>query len=63
MRKRVVIGLILVNVILAAAIMIGPVGAQILPMGLRDCCENGACCDGCCWLVENCNANGDCELP
>lgn len=62
MRKRIVVGLVALNLVLGAAIVVGPVAAQIFPLsGLLDCCKNGECCNNCCWWVENCDSDGDCH--
>lgn len=63
MRKRIVVGLFLLNVSLAAAITMGPLAAQLLPTSApRDCCKEDVCCNGCCWFVQDCATDGDCEL-
>lgn len=63
MRKRIIIGLIMLNLILGTAIVIGPVAAQILPSsGLFDCCQDRECCNNCCWFVTDCDSDGDCEV-
>lgn len=62
MRKRVLIGLVLINVILGAAVVVGPLRAQIFPRaGLLDCCQGSTCCFNCCWFVNDCDFSGDCE--
>lgn len=62
MRKRLVIGLVMLNLLLGAALVLGPLSAQILPMSsLRDCCQSRTCCSSCCWLVSDCDTDGDCE--
>lgn len=61
MRKRVLFGLMVLNVILAAAILMGPVAAQVLPMSsLRDCCQGTVCCENCCWFRSDCDLDSDC---
>lgn len=63
MRKPIIIGLIMLNLVLGTAIVIGPVAAQILPFsGLLDCCQDRECCDNCCWFVTDCDSDRDCEF-
>ncbi len=61
-RKLTIVGLIALNIFLATVIVMGPLGAQLLPTGLRDCCEGRVCCDNCCWFVEDCDSDVDCEM-
>ena len=68
MRRRVLHLLVFLNVLLAAMVFLRPAVPQILPRGLFDCCkaemtESGEsyCCQGCCWFIQNCRSNEDCE--
>jgi hypothetical protein len=67
MRRSVIIGLILLNGLLAAAIFAPPTISQIIPLGLVDCCKTESsefgpyCCQDCCWFVANCVFNEDCD--
>ncbi len=61
MRKRLLFALVVLNVLLGAAIVMGPLAAQVLPMsGLRDCCQGAICCESCCWFRSDCDLNSDC---
>lgn len=61
MRKRILFALVVLNVILGAAIVMGPLAAQVLPLSsLRDCCQGTVCCENCCWFRDNCDTDGDC---
>ena len=69
MRRRFVIGLVLVNAFLASALLVTPVDTQMMPMGLFDCCqeeagalEAGYCCYGCCWWDSDCSSHEDCQI-
>jgi len=62
-RNRFIIALAAINLLLAAAILVKPIRAQILPKaGLLNCCQGHECCDHCCWLTWNCNDDGDCGV-
>lgn len=62
MRKRILFALIFINVLLAGAILIGPAAAQILPKaGFNDCCQGPTCCQSCCWFVNDCRDDEDCD--
>jgi hypothetical protein len=62
MRKRLAMGLIVLNLLLGAAIVMGPLAAQILPRStLRDCCQEDVCCASCCWFVQDCEGDDDCR--
>jgi len=69
MRRRIVIGLVLVNALLASALLVKPADTQMMPMGLFDCCEEEAgegdeayCCDSCCWWISDCDSDRDCRV-
>ncbi len=62
-RNRAVLVLVALNLLLAAALMAGPAVAQVLPFaGLKDCCVDKTCCFDCCWIVEDCEDDGDCRI-
>ena len=55
MRRKLIIGLVLLNALLAGAIATTSGVTQIIPRGLWDCCEideafEPYCCSHCCWL-------------
>jgi len=64
MRRKLVIGLVLLNGLLAGALLATPAETQIIPRGIRKCCKTDGglepyCCY-CCWFVTNCIENEDC---
>jgi len=66
MRRKVIGGLVLLNALLAGAIIAAPAVSQILPQGVWDCCKTDDgrepyCCRGCCWFIWNCAAQDDCQ--
>ena len=70
MRQKLMIGMVVLNGILAAANFATPVIAQILPQVFFNCCKTDGsglepfCCEGCCWFVYNCNISEDCrDIP
>lgn len=61
MKRRLIVALVAVNVVLAVALVMGPLAAQFVPASaLRDCCQGQHCCENCCWFVQNCNGSQDC---
>ncbi len=65
MRRKLMVGLAVLNGFVALALFAAPAGTQIIPNGIWDCCEFdgggvGYCCEDCCWLVPNCDENSDC---
>jgi len=67
MRRRFVIGLVLVNALLASALLAKPADTQMMPRGLLNCCkeeagemDGGYCCSGCCWWISDCDTSADC---
>ncbi len=68
MRGKLIAGLIVLNVLLAAAIFAAPAVTQIVPMGLTNCCKfdlepDGYCCAACCWWTWDCREDMDCQDP
>jgi len=66
MRRRLIIGLIVLNGLVAGALVATPATSQIIPRGLFNCCKTDDgfepyCCSMCCWFYKNCRANIDCE--
>ena len=71
MRRRLIIGLIVLNGLAAGALVATPAVSQIIPRGLFDCCKEEApeaiasgdayCCSSCCWFYRNCRDDKDCE--
>lgn len=69
MRRKLLFVLILVNILLAGALLAKPAATQIMTRGLFDCCKGGAaeseeayCCYQCCWLITNCHSDKDCQV-
>lgn len=65
MRKKIAIGLVGLNALLAVFLFSPPVETQMIPMGVWNCCKSdGAtkpyCCDNCCWFTWDCNRDKDC---
>jgi hypothetical protein len=68
MRRKLVVGLIVLNGMLAGALVTTPAKTQIIPLGLFNCCKTGEveslgayCCFHCCWFTFNCFDHDDCE--
>ncbi len=71
MRRRLIIGLFVLNGLVAAVIFATPADSQIIPRGLFNCCKEEAtevmeaggsyCCSNCCWFIRNCRIDEDCE--
>jgi hypothetical protein len=61
--RRIILGLVVVNLVLASALLAGPVRAQIFPKaGFFDCCIDETCCQGCCFFVRDCSDDEDCGI-
>ena len=56
--------LILVNLMMAAVLIAAPAGERSATW-FRDCCQgegpNAYCCERCCWLTHDCEADRDCR--
>ncbi|MCY4399951.1 MAG: hypothetical protein OXE96_11510 [Gemmatimonadetes bacterium] len=65
MRKGIMMGLVLLNVLLAVALFAAPARSWVSSFTLSDCCQGeGAkayCCRQCCLLTENCDYDSDCR--
>lgn len=65
MRRAVIAGLIVLNVLLAVALFATPAQTLITRFTRTDCCwGEGArayCCRECCWLVKNCDRDRECR--
>jgi hypothetical protein len=67
MKRKIVIGLVLLNCLLAAALLAVPGISQIIPLSWLNCCKesamestDGYCCIECCWFIHNCREDEDC---
>jgi hypothetical protein len=65
MRKKLIVALVLLNALLAGAFLAVPADTQIIPRGIRNCCQSDGpgdryCCRGCCWFTFNCFSDQDC---
>lgn len=64
MHRRLIFGLIVLNVVIALVLFAAPALTQILPGAREDCCEYGApepyCCNDCCWFRQDCTDDDDC---
>jgi hypothetical protein len=68
MRRKLIVGLAVLNGMLAVALFAVPASTQIIPLGIFNCCENagtpeGYCCQNCCWFIPNCTNDGQCQGP
>ena len=65
MRKRLILGLVLCNILIGFVVLATPVKTQIFPRGIIDCCkvegDEGYCCHNCCWLAWPCDSDEDCK--
>ncbi len=70
MRRSLLLALLLLNLLLAPALVTAPAGTQVVPRGLWDCCMHdnsldagGYCCERCCWFTWDCRTDADCSDP
>jgi len=68
MRRKLIIGLVILNGILLGAVLSArPAESGLWTPVLRNCCmTEGAeryCCEMCCWIQPNCTSDKDCESP
>jgi len=67
MRRKLIIGLVLLNGLLGAALFTQPAEGMIWTPSLRNCCmmdgSEPFCCERCCWIQPNCTSDKDCEGP
>ncbi|TFH64048.1 MAG: hypothetical protein E4G90_08880 [Gemmatimonadales bacterium] len=68
MRRKLIVGLMILNGLLAIFLVAAPALSQIMPLSLFSCCKTeatelggGYCCESCCWLTWNCRFDEDCE--
>lgn len=65
MRKLVITGLIVLNVLLAVALFATPARTLVTRFTRADCCwgegTKAYCCRECCWLVKNCDRDRECR--
>lgn len=68
MRRKLIVGFMILNGLLAALLISSPAISQVIPRGIFDCCkteaseEDGAyCCASCCWFTKECRSDEDCE--
>lgn len=59
MRRKLVVGLAVLNGLVSLLFLATPADTQILPKGIFNCCETDAgeepyCCEDCCWFVSGC---------
>ncbi len=66
MRKRLIIGLAIVNGLFALALFAVPAHTQFFRSEVFDCCKQGTdgpfCCNDCCWFISDCVEHEDCEI-
>ena len=65
MRRWLILGLVLLNGLIAAALVATPADSQVVTLGVVDCCKQEQqaapyCCDSCCWFNYNCDTHEDC---
>ena len=56
MRKAIVIGFSMLNLLLAYELVAAPDDGQFFPQGIFDCCQGIVCCDACCWFTRSASA-------
>ena len=66
MRKRLIIWLAIVNGLFALVLLATPANTQVIPFAIFDCCKEdkggiGYCCRRCCWFIQNCKGDGECQ--
>lgn len=68
MRKRSIVGLIVLNLLLAAALLASPLASFPVPRSILDnCCKDtdgplAYCCKDCCLLTgDECDVDGECQ--
>jgi hypothetical protein len=65
MRRKLIIGLVVLNGLFGAALFSQPAESKIRALVLRNCCKTEGseafCCEMCCWVQPNCNSDDDCE--
>ena len=65
MRKVLIIGLVVLNVLAAVALFANPAQTRITAFTRSDCCwgegSKAYCCRQCCWLVKNCKYDRECR--
>ena len=67
MRKKLILGLVLLNGLFAAALFAPAAETQMIPRGVVNCCKTAGapipyCCDSCCWFTWNCRSDKDCGV-
>ena len=69
MRRKMIVGLLILNGLLAVLLIATPALSQIIPLGLFNCCKSEAteaggdyCCRHCCWFTNNCFFDEDCMV-
>ena len=65
-RRMLMSGLVLGNLVLALALWAQPAATQSGPDALFNCCEattggGEICCYRCCWIIQNCDRDEDCN--
>ena len=67
MRRKLIVGFMILNGLLAVLLIAAPAISQVIPRGLFNCCkseatemEGGYCCASCCWFTRDCLYDGDC---
>ena len=66
MRRRLTVGLFLLNALIGVAIYAVPADSQIIPRGIFSCCKSAGpaayCCSQCCWFWPNCVTDEECRI-
>ena len=67
MRRKLIIGLVVLNGLFGAVLFTQPAESKIWTPVLRNCCMTEGsepfCCEMCCWIQPNCTSDKDCEGP
>lgn len=70
MRRKLIVGLLIINCSLASLLVVTPAQTQLIPLFFVDCCqpmtlraESEYCCEKCCWYIPDCDDDDDCNPP
>ena len=67
MKRWVMQCLIMLNALLAVVVFVEPARTAFMSKNMKDCCQESVgesrpyCCFECCWFVDDCDSNEDCE--
>jgi hypothetical protein len=66
MRRKTIVGMILLGVLFGVAYAVNPGTSQVIPLGWVNCCKSMTgrdpiCCQNCCWFFPTCTTSEDCQ--